>query len=44
MKNDHENRIKYWEFIMQSTLQGLNIHNIPHFQGNTIIEYENDLT
>ena len=29
---------------MQSVLQGLNIHNIPHFQGNAIIEYENDLT
>lgn len=29
---------------MQSGLQGFSIHNTPHFQGNAIIEYENDLT
>lgn len=29
---------------MPGRLQGLNIHNIPHFQGNDIIKYENDLT
>lgn len=29
---------------MQSKLQGPNICNTPHVQGNTIIEYENDLT
>lgn len=28
---------------MQGKLQGLNIHYIPHSQGNNIIKYENDL-
>lgn len=28
---------------MQGRLQEFNIHNIPHFQGNNIIKYENDL-
>lgn len=29
---------------MQGGLQGHNIHNIPNFQGNDMIKYENDLT
>ena len=29
---------------MQGRWQGLDIHNIPHFQGNDIIKYGSDLT